>query len=140
MQKTASSAADLAWLLDDLVGRVKQAEHAIVLSVDGLLVASSRGFSRDDGEHLAAMAAGIQSLARGAGKRFGGGPVQQTIIEMRSSFLFVTAAGHGACLAVLAAEDADVGLIAYEMAMLVTRAGKYLASPARSNDQLPGEK
>jgi predicted regulator of Ras-like GTPase activity (Roadblock/LC7/MglB family) len=59
---------------------------------------------------------------------------------MRSSFMFVTAAGHGACLAVLAAEDADVGLIAYEMAMLVTRAGKFLASPARSGDQLPSEK
>jgi predicted regulator of Ras-like GTPase activity (Roadblock/LC7/MglB family) len=139
VQKTASS-ADLAWLLDDLVGRVKQAEHAIVLSVDGLLVASSKGLSRDDGEQLSAMASGIQSLAKGAGKRFGGGPVQQTIIEMRSSFLFVTAAGHGACLAVLASEDADVGLIAYEMAMLVTRAGKFLAAPARSGDQLPSEK
>ncbi|GAB3146397.1 roadblock/LC7 domain-containing protein [Micromonospora sonneratiae] len=133
VQKTASS--DLTWLLDDLVGRVKQAERAIVLSVDGLLVASSQGMSRDDAEHLAAMAAGIQSLARGAGKRFGGGPVQQTIIEMKTSFLFVTAAGHGACLAVLASEDADVGLIAYEMAMLVTRAGKYLGSPARSSGQ-----
>jgi predicted regulator of Ras-like GTPase activity (Roadblock/LC7/MglB family) len=138
VQKTSS--ADLAWLLDDLVGRVKQAEHAIVLSVDGLLVASSKGLSRDDGEQLSAMASGIQSLAKGAGKRFGGGPVQQTIIEMRSSFLFVTAAGHGACLAVLASEDADVGLIAYEMAMLVTRAGKFLAAPARSGDQLPSEK
>jgi predicted regulator of Ras-like GTPase activity (Roadblock/LC7/MglB family) len=85
------------------------------------------------------VAAGIQSLARGAGTRFGGGPVQQTIVEMQSSFLFVTAAGHGACLAVLASEDADVGLIAYEMAMLVTRAGKYLASPARTSDQPSGE-
>jgi predicted regulator of Ras-like GTPase activity (Roadblock/LC7/MglB family) len=139
VQKTGSS-ADLAWLLDDLVGRVKQAEHAIVLSVDGLLVASSKGLGRDDGEHLSAMASGIQSLARGAGKRFGGGPVQQTIIEMRSSFLFVTAAGHGACLAVLASEDADVGLIAYEMAMLVTRAGKFLAAPARAGDNTSGER
>ncbi|MFK3978976.1 roadblock/LC7 domain-containing protein [Micromonospora sp. NPDC050397] len=130
VQKTASS-ADLTWLLDDLVGRVKEAEHAIVLSVDGLLVASSKGLGRDDGEHLAAMASGIQSLARGAGRRFGGGTVQQTIIEMQSQFLFVTAAGRGACLAVLAEEDADIGLIAYEMAMLVTRAGKFLASPAR---------
>lgn len=138
MQKTASS-ADLAWLLNDLVGRVKQAENAIVLSVDGLLVAASQGLSRDDGEHLAAVAAGIQSLAKGAGKRFGGGALQQTIIEMQSLFLFVTAAGHGACLAVLASEDADVGLIAYEMAMLVTRAGKYLASPSRTNDQLAAE-
>ena len=137
VQKTASS-VDLTWLLDDLVGRVKQAEHAIVLSVDGLLMAASRGMDRDDAEHLSAVAAGIQSLARGAGKRFGGGPVQQTIIEMQSSFLLVTAAGHGACLAVLAAEDADLGLIAYEMAMLVTRAGKYLASPSRPTDPSAG--
>ncbi|MGW5670017.1 roadblock/LC7 domain-containing protein [Micromonospora sp. NPDC003776] len=129
-QKTASN-ADLTWLLDDLVGRVKQAEHAVALSTDGLLMAASRGLSQDDGEHLAAMAAGIQSLARGAGKRFGGGQVQQTIIEMQSSFLFVTAAGRNACLAVLAAEDADVGLIAYEMAMLVTRVGRFVASPTR---------
>lgn len=126
------SKTDLAWLLDDLVRRVKQAEHAVVLSVDGLLVAASAGLSRDDGEHLAAIASGIQSLAKGAGTRFGGGAVQQTIIEMESSFLFVTAAGHGACLAVLAAEDADVGLVAYEMAVLVGRAGKFLASPARN--------
>lgn len=139
MQKTASI-ADLTWLLDDLVGRVKQAEHAVVLSVDGLLMASSRGLGRDDGEHLAAMAAGIQSLARGAGKRFGGGAVQQTIIEMDTSFLFVTAAGHGACLAVLASGDTDVGLIAYEMAMLVTRAGKYLASRTRPTETTLAEK
>lgn len=133
VQKTASS-VDLTWLLDDLVGRVQQAEHAIVLSVDGLLMAASHGLDRDESEHLAAVASGIQSLARGAGKRFDGGRVRQTIIEMESSFLFVTAAGHGACLAVLATDDADVGLIAYEMAMLVTRAGKYLAATSRLPD------
>jgi predicted regulator of Ras-like GTPase activity (Roadblock/LC7/MglB family) len=135
MVYTTASSGDLAWLLDDMVSRVKQADHAIVLSVDGLLVAASKGLSREDQEHLAAVAAGIQSLARGAGKRFGGGAVQQTIVEMKSQFLFVTAAGHNACLAVLASEDADVGLIAYEMAMLVTRAGKFLASPARAGSQ-----
>jgi predicted regulator of Ras-like GTPase activity (Roadblock/LC7/MglB family) len=138
VQKTASN-TDLAWLLDDLVGRVKQTQHAVLLSVDGLLMASSRGLDRDDAEHLAAVASGVQSLARGAGKRFGGGPVQQTIIEWKSAFLFVTAAGHGACLAVLAGEDADVGLIAYEMAMLVARAGKYLASADRTPEQTAGK-
>jgi predicted regulator of Ras-like GTPase activity (Roadblock/LC7/MglB family) len=125
------SASDLAWLLDDLVGRIKQVEQAIVLSVDGLLMAASADMSRDDAEHLAAVASGVQSLAKGAGKRFDGGPVRQTIIEMESRFLFVTAAGRGACLAVLAAEDADVGLIAYEMAMVVGRAGKFLVAPTR---------
>ncbi|TDB78374.1 MULTISPECIES: roadblock/LC7 domain-containing protein [unclassified Micromonospora] len=132
------STNDLAWLLDELVGRVQQARHAIVLSVDGLLVASSTGLSNGDGEHLAAIASGIQSLAKGAGKRFGGGSVRQSIIEMESAFLFVTAAGHGACLAVLATEDADVGLIAYEMATLVVRVGKFLESPARSAQPIGG--
>ncbi|MEU7802601.1 roadblock/LC7 domain-containing protein [Micromonospora arborensis] len=135
-QQQHRSSTDLAFLLDDLVTKVKQAEHAVVLSGDGLLIAASAGLSRDDGEHLAAIASGIQSLAKGAGARFGGGAVQQTIIELESSFLFVTAAGRNACLAVIASEDADVGLVAYEMAMLVRRAGKHLASPARMADQL----
>jgi uncharacterized protein len=129
-QKTGS-VADLHWLLDDLVARVKQARQAAVLSADGLLIASSSGLSREDADHLSAVAAGFQSLARGAGRRFGGGAVRQTIIEMESAFLFVTAAGHGAYLTVLGAEDSDIGLIAYEMAMLVTRVGQYLATETR---------
>jgi predicted regulator of Ras-like GTPase activity (Roadblock/LC7/MglB family) len=46
--------------------------------------------------------------------------------------LFVTAAGHGTCLAVLTASDADVGLIAYEMAMLITSVGHHLSSASRT--------
>jgi predicted regulator of Ras-like GTPase activity (Roadblock/LC7/MglB family) len=127
----ASSTVDLTWLVDDLVTRVDQARQALVLSTDGLLMAASRGLTREDAEHLSAVASGFQSLARGAGQRFGGGAVRQTIVEMDSAFLFVTAAGEGACLAVLAAPDADIGLIAYEMAMLVIRVGQYLTSPSR---------
>jgi len=129
----ASTVTDLNWLLDDLIERVKQAEQAVVFSADGLLIASSRGLSREDAEHLSAVAAGFQSLARGAGRHFGGGAVRQTIIEMESAFLFVTAAGQGACLAVLGTADSDVGLIAYEMAMLVVRVGQYLSTPLRSS-------
>jgi predicted regulator of Ras-like GTPase activity (Roadblock/LC7/MglB family) len=134
-----SATVDLTWLVDDLVNRVDMARQAVVLSADGLLMAASRGLEREDAEHLSAVASGFQSLARGAGRRFGGGAVRQTIIEMESAFLFVTAAGQGACLAVLAAEEADVGLIAYEMAMLVTRVGQYLTSPTRLTSGLPGK-
>jgi predicted regulator of Ras-like GTPase activity (Roadblock/LC7/MglB family) len=130
--ENATSVKDLNWLLDDLVGRVEQARRAVVLSADGLLIAGSQGMSQEDAEHLSAVASGFQSLARGAGRHFGGGAVRQTIIEMESAFLFVTAAGHGACLAVLSSEEADMGLIAYEMAMLVTRVGQYLSTPARA--------
>ncbi|MEU8340393.1 roadblock/LC7 domain-containing protein [Spirillospora sp. NPDC048832] len=138
MKQKAGSPSDLGWLLDDLVHRVPHAHNAVVLSADGLLMASSEGMSQDDGEHLAAVAAGIQSLAKGAGVRFGGGPVRQTIIEMKTQFMLVTVAGKGACLAVLADEDADVGLIAYEMAMLVTSMGHHLTSPARAESAAEG--
>jgi Uncharacterized distant relative of homeotic protein bithoraxoid len=126
-----TSTRDLTWLLNDLVDRVAEVKQAVVLSADGLLMAASRGISREDAEHLAAMASGFHSLARGAGRHFGGGNVRQTIVELDSLFLFVTAAGKRANLAVLAAENADVGLIAYEMTMLVTRVGKYLTTSAR---------
>ncbi|MCW6008453.1 roadblock/LC7 domain-containing protein [Micromonospora sp. CPCC 205371] len=133
MAQTTSSASDLAWLLDDLVDRVAEVKQAVVLSADGLLIAASRGLNREDAEHLAAVASGFQSLARGAGRQFRGGNVRQTIIEMDTMFLFVTAAGQRANLAVIGSEDADVGLVAYEMAMLVTRVGQYLTTPTRSS-------
>jgi predicted regulator of Ras-like GTPase activity (Roadblock/LC7/MglB family) len=129
---SGSSAAELNWLLDTLVNGVPQVRQVVVLSSDGLLVGSSTGLGREDAEHLSAVAASFQSLARTAGRQFGGGTVRQTIIEMEQAFLFVTAAGHGACMAVLAGADADVGLIAYEMAMLVRRVGQHLATLPRS--------
>jgi uncharacterized protein len=128
---------NLDWLLDDLVERVPAAQQAVVLSADGLLMGSTRGIDREDAEHLAAMAAGFQSLAKGASRHFGAGPVRQTVVEMESAYLFVTAAGQGACLAVLTADDTDLGLVAYEMAMLVTRVGQTMSSPARI-PPLPG--
>jgi uncharacterized protein len=123
--------ANLTWLLDDLVERVPTAQQAVVLSADGLMMGASSGIGRDDAEHLSAMAAGFQSLAKGASRHFQAGPVRQTVVEMESAFLFVTAAGQGACLAVLASSEADLGLIAYEMAMLVTRVGQNMTAPER---------
>jgi predicted regulator of Ras-like GTPase activity (Roadblock/LC7/MglB family) len=119
-------AGDLGWLLDDLVARVAEISKAVVLTRDGLVVGASAGLTREDAEHLSAMAAGMQSLARGAGRHFGGGRVRQTIVEMENAFLFVTAAGEGSCLAALTTATADVGLVAFEMAVLVKRVGPHL--------------
>jgi len=132
-----SSGLDLAWLLDDLVTRVWQVKSAVVLSRDGLAMGSCTGLSREDADHLAAVASGLQSLAKGVGQQFGGGPVRQTVIEMESAFLFVTAAAEGSCLAVLAAAGVDLGLVAYEMAVLVKRVGDHLSVPTRP-ERIPG--
>ncbi|GAA2283919.1 roadblock/LC7 domain-containing protein [Actinomadura sp. NPDC048955] len=129
---------ELNWLLDSLVQRVAPVQNAVVLSSDGLRMAASSGLAREESDHLSAVAASFQSLARGAGESFGGGAVRQTIVEMESSFLFVTAAGRGACLAVLADAEADLGIIAYEMAMLVTRVGQHLSANPRVAAAEPG--
>ena len=132
-----STAGQLSWLLDNLAGRVEHVRQAVILSRDGLVVATSQNMSREDGDHLSALAAGVQSLARGAGRHFSGGGVRQTIIEMESAFLFVMAAGQGTCLAVVASADANVGVMAYEMAMLVRRMGRHLTAGARFPDHEP---
>lgn len=133
MSQQTGAATDLTWLVDDLVNRVPEVRHAVVLSADGLRITSSGSIDRGDAEHLAAVAAGLQSLSRGVCTRFDTGEVRQTIIEMDDGFLFVTAAGYGACLTVLGTAEVDVGLVAYEMAMLVARAGQYLATRKRSD-------
>ncbi len=125
-------AGQLDWLLDDLVMRVAPVTKAVILSQDGIALGASRSLGRDDAEHLAALAAGFQSLAKGAGNHFGGGAVRQTIIEMEAGFLLVSAAGSGTCLAVLADRSADLGLVAYEMAILVRRTGEHIRVNVRA--------
>jgi uncharacterized protein len=126
-----SGERDLAWLLDDLATRVKDFKRAVILSRDGLLLAASRDLSREEAEHLSAVAAALQSLATGTGERFRAGGVRQTVIELEQGLLFVIAAGEGSCLAALCPADADAGMVAYEMAMLVKRAGPHLAAQPR---------
>lgn len=66
MTTSTQSSGDLNWLLDDLVGRVAALRHAVILSGDGLATGASRDLAREDAEHLAAVAAGFHSLAKGA--------------------------------------------------------------------------
>lgn len=133
MTDRKSGVEELSWLLDDLVQRVVGARDGVVLSGDGLLMARSTGLSTADAEHLAAMSSALQSLAKETGRHFGSGEVRQTVIELDRGFLFVTSAGAGACLALLGEENCDVGMIAYEMNMLVRRVGEYLTAQPRTD-------
>ncbi|MEW2395266.1 roadblock/LC7 domain-containing protein [Streptomyces sp. NPDC046862] len=135
--RAAQPSAELDWLLDDMVLRVGDIRHAVVLSNDGLAVGASTGLEREDAEHLAAVASGFHSLAKGAGRHFGVGGVRQTLVEMDDGFLFVAAAGDGSCLAVLTAVTADIGLVGYEMARLVKRVGEHLHTPLRAATRPP---
>lgn len=126
------ASGELNWLLDDLVERVGSIRKALILSGDGLPTGASQDLSREDGEHLAAVASGFHSLAKGVGRHFEAGHVRQTVVELDDAFLFVSAAGDGSCLAVLADADSDVGLVAYEMTLLVKRVGTHLGTAPRA--------
>ena len=121
----------LSWLLDNLVNQVEHVQQAVILSRDGLLLAASRDLTREDAEHLSAVAAAVQSLAAGTGDRFAAGVVRQTIIELEHGIFFLIAAGQGSCLAALCPSEADAGTVAYEMAMLAKRARPHLSALPR---------
>ena len=122
---------DLNWLVTDFIKRVPDAAHAVIVSSDGLLVAVSAGFPEDRAERLAAVTSGLSSLVHGAARMFEGGTVIQTVVEMEDGVLAVMSISHGAVLAVLAAPDSKMGLVAYEMTLLVAQAGRMITPPIR---------
>jgi predicted regulator of Ras-like GTPase activity (Roadblock/LC7/MglB family) len=126
-----SPVQDLNWLITDFAGRVPSVAHAIVVSADGLPLAYSDGFPKDRADQLAAVTSGLTSLTQGAARVFEGGPVTQTIVEMRRGVLLVMAVSDGSSLAVLASDDCDMGLVAYEMALLVDQVGHALTPAPR---------
>jgi uncharacterized protein len=135
MRHLSKEAQNLNWLVSNLAKSVPGAAHAIVLSADGLLMAVSERLDRARADQLAAVASGMASLTQGAAKIFGGGQVTQTVVEMERGFLLVMAVSDGSCLAVLAAPSCDIGLIGYEMALLVARTGEVLTPELRAELQ-----
>ena len=93
----STEAANFSWLLDNFVKSVPGVQHTLVVSADGLLMAMSDDLDRTGGE------------------------VRQSIVEMDTIFLFSMQVNDGSVLAVVADSTCDVGLIGYEMALLVSR-------------------
>ncbi len=121
MTEMTPEAANFNWLLDNFVRGVAGVHHTLVVSADGLLMAMSDGLDRTSGDQLAAIVAGLSSLTRGASRQLRCGDVRQSIIEMDTRFLFLMTISDGSVLAVLADAGCDVGLVGYEMALLVSR-------------------
>ncbi len=122
MTTLSTEAANFNWLLANFVSSVPGVRHTLVVSADGLLMAMSDQLHRTSGDQLAAIVSGLASLTRGASRQLGGGNVRQAVVEMDELFLFTTNVSDGSVLAVVADVTCDVGLVGYEMTLLVTRA------------------
>jgi predicted regulator of Ras-like GTPase activity (Roadblock/LC7/MglB family) len=135
MVTLSPDARSLNWLVANFVKATPGVAHAMVVSADGLPVAVSDLLDRPKADQLAAIASGLASLTEGASRCFEGGPVKHTAVEMDRGFLFVMSISDGSCLAVLAASSCSVGVVAYEMTVLVARAGDVLSPSLRAELQ-----
>ncbi|MDH6223409.1 MULTISPECIES: roadblock/LC7 domain-containing protein [Streptomyces] len=135
MNHDHSRIAELTWLLEGLLERTPGARHALVLSRDGLKLCHSPELTVDQADQLAAISAGIQSLAQGASAEFGNGDggVRQSMTEFHGGLLFIVEAGAGAHIAVVAEEEADPGLVGHTMQELIEQLGEHLSTPPRES-------
>ena len=130
---TPGHESDLGWLLRGLVEHVPHTRSAVLLSADGLAIAA-HGLGPDPADQLSAIASGLFSLARTAAVRFGGSDgVRQVVAELDDTLMFVSSAGYGSVLTVLADRETDAGVLGYEMSQLVKSVKPFLATPARQS-------
>jgi uncharacterized protein len=111
---SARSDNSLDWLVSNFAREVPGVSHAVLVSVDGLLIAASEHLPPERADQLAAVSSGLASLANGAAQLFDGGQVLQSVVEMQYGYLL---------------------LIGYEMAVLVERVGNVVQSTRRAPSQ-----
>ncbi|WP_329019917.1 roadblock/LC7 domain-containing protein [Streptomyces sp. NBC_00690] len=132
---------DLGWMLHPLT-EIPGVRHAVVVSEDGLRlghVSAERlsgpvpALSVAEAESLAAACAAMTMTGRStASLLFGrGAGVRQLMLESEHGFVLFTHAGVGAHLGVATETDADVGLVAQQMQLLVAKIGAHMGSQPR---------
>jgi predicted regulator of Ras-like GTPase activity (Roadblock/LC7/MglB family) len=127
----------LGWLVSNFAREVPGVSHAVLVSVDGLLIAASEHLPPDRADQLAAVSSGLASLAAGAAQLFDGGQVLQSVVEMAGGYLLLMRVGDGSHLATLAATSCDIGQIGYEMAVLTERVSGVVQSSRRAQSDSP---
>jgi predicted regulator of Ras-like GTPase activity (Roadblock/LC7/MglB family) len=125
----------LDWLVSNFARDIVGVVHAVLVSADGLLMATSEDLPQERAEQLAAVTSGLASLSSGAARLFDGGPVLQSVVEMENGYLLLMSVGDGSHLATLTAASCDIGQVGYEMAVLVSRVGSMVEPSARMRER-----
>jgi predicted regulator of Ras-like GTPase activity (Roadblock/LC7/MglB family) len=125
---------NIDWMLKELAASVPHVRHVVVLSSDGLCIGQANT-EIDAADSIAAACSGMQSLSKAIAQKFphGDGSMRMVGIEVDGGYFSMMAAGPGACLAVLADEEVDAGLLGARMRALVVRIGQHMTSPPRDD-------
>lgn len=119
-------AQNFTWLLRTFASDTAGVIEAIVVSVDGLLMATSGTPETEDTDRLAAISSSLLSLAVGVGQCYHMGDPDKILIQLSHGHLIVTRISDESVLAVLVSEQANLGTVAYEASVLAHRAGVAL--------------
>jgi predicted regulator of Ras-like GTPase activity (Roadblock/LC7/MglB family) len=100
--------------LRSLQANTPDVEAAAVVSVDGLIIASSLpgGYEED---RVSAMSAAMLSLGERISGELGRGLLNEVYIHGNNGYVLLAAVGSDAVLTVLARQDAKLGLVFLEM-------------------------
>lgn len=120
------AAANVSWMLEHFVDKTAGVRQAIGVSSDGLLMALAADLDRGTADKLAATVSGLTTLAVSAARLTDLGPLSQVITECAEGYLVATLIKGRACLGVITEKDCDLGLVAYESALMVQRIGEVL--------------
>jgi uncharacterized protein len=132
MSQANAAETDFVWLINSFVSKVPGVANTILVSSDGLALAKSQGFPDDRADQLAAVVSGLTSLTIGASRCFSAGDVRQILVEMDEGYLFIMSVSEGSSIAALADPSSDIGLVGYEMSLLVSRVGSALTPALRA--------
>ncbi|WP_406282622.1 roadblock/LC7 domain-containing protein [Embleya sp. NBC_00896] len=132
-----TTARDVDWLVEGLAGDVPGVREVVLVSSDGLMLASARGpgaasAAPDAEEQLGAIVSGLVALAEGTSRVLDLGAVRQEIVTMAEGYVVAMSISDGSCLGVHATGSADLGVIAYQMTSFVRRAGHVLTPALRA--------
>jgi len=130
---TARTPGDVAWLVRQFADEVPGVTHACVVSLDGLQLAASSAVGRDVGDQMAALAAGMLSMAARCGELLALGPTEHMTIRLPRGYLLLMRIGDAAGLAVATAATADLRVLAFQMTRFVEGIGQALTPAVRDD-------
>jgi len=100
--------------LRDLQGNTPDVQASAVVSVDGLIMASSLPSGVEE-DRVSAMSAAMLSLGERIAGELGRGILDEVYIHGNDGYVILMASGGNAVLTVLAREQARLGLVLLEM-------------------------
>jgi predicted regulator of Ras-like GTPase activity (Roadblock/LC7/MglB family) len=120
------SAQNFNWLVSQFTHDTGGVIATIVVSSDGLLIATSSVLEQANADRLAAISSAMLSLAQGTSECYPLGPPDKVVIELAEGFILMYKISAGCLVCILAAKHASLGTIAYETLLFAESAREVL--------------